>query len=105
MLDVLRANKNSVLTWVILVAIAVVFVVSFGPGTRGFTDRNVQAASYAAKVDGRTVTAAEYAQHYAQLFRLYQQRAGQAFTPALAEQLGLRSMAMNQLVERELVLT
>lgn len=104
MLDVLRANKNSVLTWVILVAIAVVFVVSFGPGTRGFTDRNVQAASYAAKVDGRTITAAEYEQHYAQLFRLYQQRAGQAFTPELAEQLGLRSMAMNQLVERELVL-
>lgn len=105
MLDVLRANKNSVLTWVILVAIAVVFIVSFGPGTRGFTDRNVQAASYAAKVDGRTVTAAEFEQHYAQLFRLYQQRAGQAFTRELAEQLGLRSMAMNQLVERELVLT
>ncbi len=104
MLDVLRANKNSVLTWVILVAIAVVFVVSFGPGTRGFTDRNVQAASYAAKVDGRTVTAAEFEQHYAQLFRLYQQRAGQAFTRELAEQIGLRSMAMNQLVERELVL-
>ncbi len=104
MLDVLRANKNSVLTWVILVAIAVVFVVSFGPGTRGFTDRNVQAASYAARVDGRTITAAEFEQHYAQLFRLFQQRAGQAFTRELAEQLGLRSQAMNQLVERELVL-
>ncbi|HEU4382777.1 MAG TPA: SurA N-terminal domain-containing protein [Anaeromyxobacteraceae bacterium] len=105
MLDVLRANKNSVLTWVILVAIAVVFVVSFGPGTRGFTDRNVQAASYAAKVDGNTVTAAEFEQAYAQLFRLYQQRAGNALTRELADQLGLRSMAMNQLVERELVLT
>ena len=104
MLDVLRANKSSVLTWVILVAIAVVFIVSFGPGTRGFTDRNVQAASYAAKVDGNAITAAEFEQHYAQLFRLYQQRAGQSFTRELADQLGLRSMAMNQLVERELVL-
>ncbi|HET6923299.1 MAG TPA: SurA N-terminal domain-containing protein, partial [Anaeromyxobacteraceae bacterium] len=104
MLDVLRANKNSVLTWVILVAIAVVFVVSFGPGTRGFTDRNVQAASYAAKVNRETITAADFEQHYGKLFRLYQQRAGQAFTRELADQLGLRSMAMNELVERELVL-
>ena len=62
MLDILRANKNSVLTWVILVAIAVVFVVSFGPGTRGFTDRNVQAGSFAAKVNGRTITAADFEQ-------------------------------------------
>ncbi|HEY6104830.1 MAG TPA: SurA N-terminal domain-containing protein [Anaeromyxobacteraceae bacterium] len=104
MLDVLRANKNSVLTWVILVAIAVVFIVSFGPGTRGFTDRNVQIASFAAKVNGETITAADFEQHYGQLFRLYQQRAGQAFTRELADQMGLRSMAMNQLVERELVL-
>lgn len=104
MLDVLRANKNSVLTWVILVAIAVVFVVSFGPGTRGFTDRNVQVASFAAKVNGETITAADFEQHYAQMFRLNQQRAGQAFTRELADQLGLRSVAMNQLVERELIL-
>ena len=104
MLDVLRANKNSVLTWVILVAIAVVFVVSFGPGTRGFTDRNVQAGSFAAKVNGRTITAADFEQQYAQTLRYFQQRAGQALSREMADQLGLRSFTMNQLVERELVL-
>jgi peptidyl-prolyl cis-trans isomerase D len=104
MLDVLRANKNSVLTWVILVAIAVVFVVSFGPGTRGFTDRNARTGSFAAKVNGQIITAADFEQQYGQTFRVYQQRAGQAFTRELADQLGLRSLTMNQLVDRELVL-
>lgn len=104
MLDILRANKNSVLTWVILVAIAVVFVVSFGPGTRGFTDRTVQAGSFAARVNGRTITAADFEQQYGQALRSYQQRAGQALSREMADQLGLRSLVMNQLVERQLVL-
>ena len=104
MLDILRANKNSVLTWIILVAIAVVFAVSFGPGTRGFTDSAVRAAGYAARVNGQAIPAAEFERRYTQLYRIYQQRAGQAFTRELADQLGLRSMAMNGVVERELVL-
>ncbi len=41
-------------------------------------------------MNGVTITAADYEQHYGQLFRNYQQRAGQAFTRELADQLGLR---------------
>ncbi len=104
MLDILRANKNSVLTWVLFFAIIVVFVVSFGPGSRGCTDTNVQTASYAAKVDGETVTAGEYEEHYLQLFKMYQARTGGALTRETADMLGLRSQTMNDLVERELVL-
>ncbi len=103
MLDILRANTRSVLTYVLFGIIIVVFVVSFGPGSKGCTDTNVRVASYAAKVNGTTITAAEYEQTYANLFKAYQARAGQAFTRELADQLGLRSMAMNQLVDRELV--
>ncbi|HZZ83517.1 MAG TPA: SurA N-terminal domain-containing protein [Anaeromyxobacteraceae bacterium] len=104
MLDILRANARSVLTYVLFGIIIVVFVVSFGPGSRGCSDSNVRQASYAAKVNGDTVTAADFEQHYAQLFRLYQARAGQAFSRELADQLGLRKVAMDQLIERELVL-
>ena len=104
MLDTLRANSRSVLTYVLFGIIIVVFVVSFSPGSRGCTDTGVLEAAYAAKVNGITITAADFQQHYGQIFRSYQQRAGQAFTRELADQLGLRSVAMNQLVERELVL-
>ncbi len=104
MLDILRANARSVLTYVLFGIIIVVFVVSFGPGSRGCSDTNVRQSGFAAKVNGTTVTAAEFEQHYAQLFRLYQARAGQAFSRELADQLGLRRVAMDQLVERELVL-
>lgn len=103
MLDTLRANSRSVLTYVLFGIIIVVFVVSFGPGSRGCTDTGVLDTAYAAKVNGITITAGDFQQHYAQIFRSYQQRAGQAFTRELADQLGLRSLAMNQLVERELV--
>lgn len=104
MLDILRANARSVLTYVLFGIIIVVFVVSFGPGSRGCSDAGVRQASYAAKVNGNTISAADFEQHYAQLFRLYQARAGQAFSRELADQLGLRKVAMDQLVERELVL-
>jgi peptidyl-prolyl cis-trans isomerase D len=49
MLDVLRANTRSILTYVLFGIIIVVFVVSFGPGSRGCTDAGVRTASYAAR--------------------------------------------------------
>jgi peptidyl-prolyl cis-trans isomerase D len=107
MLDTLRANSRSVLTYVLFGIIIVVFVVSFGPGSRGCADAGVRAASYAARVDGATVTAADYDQAYAQAFRTNQERfagAGLTFTREMADQGGLRAQVMNGLVERELVL-
>ncbi len=41
MLDTLRANSRSVLTYVLFGIIIVVFVVSFGPGSRGCTGGGV----------------------------------------------------------------
>ncbi len=103
MLDILRANTRSILTYVLFGIIIVVFVVSFGPGSRGCTDADVRGSAAAARVGKQTVTGAEFEQAYRQLYRAYQGRSGGALTPELAEQLGLRSLAMDQLVERELV--
>ena len=61
MLDVLRASKVGIITWVFLAAIIVVFVISFGPGslTRGGGGCS-GAASYAARVNGETITYADF---------------------------------------------
>jgi peptidyl-prolyl cis-trans isomerase D len=106
MLDILRANARSALTYVLFGIIIVVFVVSFGPGSCGGPGsgaRNGVGSEYAAKVNGVTISAAEYEAHYGQLFRGYQRQMGEAFSRDLAERLGLRRIALDQLVDRTLV--
>ena len=104
MLDSLRASKGGLLTWIFLGAIIVVFVISFGPGSfaRGGGGCAGAPASYAARVNGKTIPAAEWEQQYAQLLRFYQQQAGDQLTPELAAQLGLGEQALSSLVDRKL---
>ena len=102
MLDILRSKSRSVLTYVLFGIIIVVFVVSFGPGSQGCQVEGLSAHS-AVEVDGYVVTPADYDEAYGNLFRTYQARMGQTFTRELADQLGLRNVAMNQLVDRVLV--
>jgi len=104
MLDILRQNAKSTLTYALFGIIIVVFVVSFGPGSKGCGDARVSQASWAAQVNGADVSGGDFEQYYATIFRSYQARAGQAFTRELAEQLGLRKVAMDQVVERELLI-
>ena len=104
MLDNLRANKGGIITYVFLFAIIIVFVVSFGPGSFDKGCNAGQAPSWAAKVNGEVLPGEEYQRAYANLLRAFQQQAGPSFSRELAEQLGLSSMAMNQLVERALVI-
>ena len=102
MLDILRSKSRSVLTYVLFGIIIVVFVVSFGPGSQGCQVEGLSASS-AVEVDGYVVAPADYEEAYGNLFRTYQARVGQSFTRELADQLGLRNVAMNQLVDRVLV--
>lgn len=104
MLDILRQNAKSTLTYALFGIIIVVFVVSFGPGSKGCSDARVTQASWAAQVNGKDVGGADFEQYYATVFRSYQSRTGQGFTRELAEQLGLRKVAMDQMVERELLI-
>jgi len=103
MLDILRANTKSAFTWLIVVGIVVVFAVNFGPGSLSKGGCGAAAMPYAAKVNGRTISASEWEQQYRQLYQLYRQQAGEAFTRELADQLGLPAQAMEQVVDRELV--
>jgi peptidyl-prolyl cis-trans isomerase D len=103
MLDNLRANKGGIITYVFLFAIIIVFVVSFGPGSFDKGCSGGQAPAWAARIDGQVVSVTEYERAYSSLMRNFQQQAGQAFTRELAEQLGLARIALDQVVERALV--
>ncbi len=103
MLDNLRANKGGLITYVFLFAIIIVFVVSFGPGSFDKGCSGGQEGAWAARVDGQAIPVAEYERAYANLLRGFQQQAGQAFSRELAEQLGLSRIALDQVVDRTLV--
>lgn len=106
MLDILRANTKSTFTWLIVIGIVVVFAINFGPGSLSNTGGggcSGGTAAYAARVNDKTIPASEWERQYRQLFQLFQQQAGDQFTRELAEQLGLASQAMDQIVDRELV--
>lgn len=103
MLDVLRSNAKSVFTWVIVGGIAVVFAINFGPGSLSKGGFRGAPPPYAAKVNGKAIPATEWARQYQQLYGMYRQQAGEAFTRELADQLGLPRQAMEMIVDRELV--
>lgn len=103
MLDNLRANKGGIITYVFLFAIIIVFVVSFGPGSFDKGCSGGQAPAWAARVNGEVVSVADYERTYANLMRNFQQQAGQNFSRELAEQLGLSKIALDQVVDRALV--
>jgi peptidyl-prolyl cis-trans isomerase D len=103
MLDVLRSNAKSMFTWVIVGGIAVVFAINFGPGSLSKGGFRGASAPYAAKVNGKTIPATEWARQYQQLYGMYRQQGGEAFTQELAAQLGLPKQAMEMLVDHELV--
>jgi peptidyl-prolyl cis-trans isomerase D len=103
MLDILRSKSRSVLTYVLFGIIIVVFVVSFGPGSQGCQVTS-PSESYAVQVNGQGVEIQDYEQAYSQLYRTYQARMGPTFTRELADQLGLRNVAMNQVTDRALAI-
>jgi peptidyl-prolyl cis-trans isomerase D len=104
MLNVLRTNAKSAFTWLIVIGIVVVFAINFGPGSLSQSGCGGAAPPYAAKVNGRILPASDWERQYLQLYQLFQQQAGEGFTRELAGQLGLPAQAMEQIVDRELVI-
>ena len=104
MLDVLRSNAKSTFPWIIVIGIVVVFAINFGPGSLSKSGGcAAHAPPFAARVNGKIISAAEWEREYRQLYQLFRAQAGEAFSRELAEQLGLSRQAMEQLIDRELV--
>jgi peptidyl-prolyl cis-trans isomerase D len=55
-------------------------------------------------VNGKIIPASEWERQYRQLYQLVRQQAGESFSRDLADQLGLPAQAMEQIVDRELVI-
>jgi peptidyl-prolyl cis-trans isomerase D len=93
MLDTLRANSRSVLTYVIFGIIILVFVVSFGPGAKGCSAADVRTTGYAAKVNGVSITSADFD-------RAYREAVSRGANP---NDPSIRAQILKNLVSRELV--
>jgi peptidyl-prolyl cis-trans isomerase D len=104
MLDIVRANKKSIFTWIIVAGIVFIFAVNFGPGSlskqRSGCSGGSGPAAYAARVNGQVIPANELELQAKQLASFYQQQLGGAL-PAEAE-VALRRQALEMLVDREL---
>jgi peptidyl-prolyl cis-trans isomerase D len=101
MLDVMRSNARSSLIVLIFGAIIVTFIFSFGRGSSGFRTRTPE--TWAAKVNGDVVTAADFAQAYASRFRQVSAQRGGKYTTDNAKQDDLKRVTLRSLVDQELI--
>ncbi|HET6438109.1 MAG TPA: SurA N-terminal domain-containing protein [Anaeromyxobacter sp.] len=104
MLDVLRASKGGIITWIFLGAIIVVFVISFGPGSfaRRSSGMGFGGPIYAAKVNGETVPAMIYEQQLRRTAEYYRAQYGDEFLRRFLPMLGQQTMV--SVVNRALVI-
>lgn len=100
MLDTFRENARGWGIQLTIGAITLVFIFSFGPGSRGCRSEVTQ-NEWAAKVNGREVPANVFADLYAgQVNRLMQYGMG---SPEQLKQLKVRENVMTEVVEQELL--
>ncbi len=97
MLDVLRRNAGSWVIKIILLFIALTFI-WWGVGTYSEEDRNV-----AATVGEDTISMTELADMTANLEKTYREMYGSAFTPEIAQALGMKKQAMDTLIQRRIL--
>src|ERR1043165_4096570 len=96
--------------YLIIVVIAFVFAVQWGPGSKGcespLNGSKPSTATNAAKVNGREISLRDYNQAYGNEFRRYAEtyrRFGQELTEAQAQTMGLPKRVLDNLVNAELV--
>jgi peptidyl-prolyl cis-trans isomerase D len=101
MLDVMRSNAKSSLVALIFGAIIISFMFQFGPGSSGCRTRVSE--TWAAKVNGETVTATEFSEAYQGAFRDQKARRGGKYTNEQARQDNLGKEALKGLVDQQLI--
>src|SRR5215468_7112808 len=95
MLDQMRKNSRSLLITVLFGIIILVFIINFGPQSRGSSCEQVMNEDeYAAKVDGRVISDSDF--RYGYLLR------GER-PDKQARQIHLKESVMDSLIERELL--
>jgi peptidyl-prolyl cis-trans isomerase D len=104
MLDIMRKQKNSIIIKIVFVVIVLSFVgtmfLVWGEGRSGMGGSR----SYAAKVDGRKISLEDYDKSYQRIRNVYQQIYGQTLPVELEKVLGLKKVALDTLIDNQLVL-
>jgi len=103
MLGIMRKYKESIVIKAVFVIIVLSFVgtifLVWGEGGSGSGGQ----ASYAAKVDSTKISIDDYQQSYYRLRGIYEQIYQRSLPPEIEKQLGLKKMALDNLVEAVLV--
>ncbi len=94
MLSAMRRNSRHAIIYVLFGILIAAFVISFGPGSRGFGYQGVSSA-YAAKVAGSTVSEQDFHFAYVALGRT-------RYPPQMAREQRLKEQLMDRIIEREL---
>ncbi len=103
MLGIMRKYKESIVIKVVFVVIVLSFIgtifLVWGKGDQG----SGGSQSYAAKVNGTKISLDDFQRSYYRLRGIYEQLYGRTLSAELEKQMGIRKMAMESLVESELV--
>jgi len=103
MLGIMRKYKESIVIKIVFVVIVLSFIgtifLVWGKGDDG-SGRSV---GYAAKVDSTKIGIDEYQQAYYRLRGIYEQIYQKSLTPEMEKQLGIKKMAMENLIENLLM--
>ena len=94
----MRENSGSLLIMLLFGIIILVFIVQFGPGSRGLSSDN----EFAAKVNGQVITSGEWSFYYNQLFSSYQ-RFDPNFNNEKAEEYNLKDKALTSVIDQVLL--
>jgi peptidyl-prolyl cis-trans isomerase D len=92
----LRRSSQSLLIYVLFGIVIAVFIINFGPQSQGGCESQVSRASYAATVNGSTVSARDF--RYAYILA-----GGPQYQPQRAKELRIRERVLDELLERELL--
>lgn len=104
MLDIIRQKKQSIIIKFVFVIIVLSFVgtmfLVWGKGGDG----QGRSLGYAAKVNGNTITLEEYQNSYQRIRNMYQQIYGQTIPAEMEKMLGLKKVALDNLIDSALIM-
>ncbi len=105
MLDLMRKKKESIVIKVVFVVIVLSFIgtifLVWGKGSDGMGGGK---GGYAAKVDGTKISLEEYQNSYQRIRNVYQQIYGQSIPADMEKALGLKKVALDNLIDNVLVM-
>jgi peptidyl-prolyl cis-trans isomerase D len=103
MLGIIREKQKSFFVQIIFWAIIATFVgtifLVWGKG-----DDTSSGDDFAAKINGSPISSIDYQRSYENIYRMYQNLYGEAFTPAIEKTLNLRKVALDSLIDQTLLL-